>query len=559
MALGTGTRRLALTRPRSRRLAAAACVVAACAAACGQTPRTQDRPGPPAIATGSARRAPALPDLSRLEESLQQRIRAEHSNLATALDHGSDEERAAAYGRLGMFLLAAEYASAAEPFFTNARTLNPTDMRWPYYLGHAYRALQQLPHSSTMFEESLRVQPNHLPSLVWLGETYLTLGRPQDAERHLAKAVEVDGSSVAAWHGRGRAALALGEHRLAIAHFDRALALDANAGAVHYQLGLAYRAIGDRSRAEAHLKRRGDAAAITPPDPLLDALQALLTTDAAHLSRGIAALERRDWPEAVGNLRTAATLSPNDSTIRLNLGTALFLSGDGAAARREFEAAVRLSPELAKPRYTLGLLAEAEMRDREAIEHFQAAVRLDPGYVEAHASLGDALRRTGRPEASLVHYAKVLSLDPSASQARFGYAMALVRLERYREGRDWLIEAAALHPDQPGFSHALARVLAAAPDESVRNGVEARRLTEQLLQSHRSAALSETMAMAAAELGRFDEAVRWQQAAIEAAVAAAQHDTAARMEENLSLYRGGRPCRTPWRADDPVHTPRPAT
>ena len=535
-----------------------ACLVAACAAACGQNPRTQDRGGQSALSTESPRRAPALPDLSRLEESLQQRIRAEYTNLAAALDHGSDEERAAAHGRVGMFLLAAEYASAAEPFFANARALNPTDMRWPYYLGHAYRALQQLENSSTMFEESLRVQPDHLPSLVWLGETYLTLGRPRDAERHLAKAVEVDASSVAAWHGRGRAALALRDYRRAIAHFDRAVALDANAGAVHYQLGLAYRAIGDRSRAEAHLKRRGDAAVITPPDPLVDALPALLKTDAGHLTRGIAALERRDWPVAVENLRTAAELSPGDSTIRLNLGTALFLGGDGAAARHEFEAAVRLSPEMAKPRYTLGLLAEAELRDREAIEHFQAAVRLDPSYVEAHASLGDALRRTGRSDASLAHYAKVLSIDPTASQARFGYAMALVRLARYREARDWLTEAVALHADQPGFSHALARVLAAAPDEIVRNGVEARRLAETLLRSHRSAALSETMAMAAAELGRFDEAVRWQQDAIEAAVAAAQHDSAARMQENLALYRSGRPCRTPWRADDPVHFPRPA-
>jgi tetratricopeptide (TPR) repeat protein len=199
------------------------------------------------------------------------------------------------------------------------------------------------------------------------------------------------------------------------------------------------------------------------------------------------------------------------------------------------------------------------MRDPEAIDHFASAVRLDPDYVEAHASLGDALRRSGRTEPSLVHYAKVLSLNPSASQARFGYAMALVRLGRYREARDWLRQAAAMHPDQPGFSHALARLLAAAPDDNVRNGREAWELTEQLLQAHRSAPLSETMAMAAAERGRFDDAIRWQQAAIDAAVAAAQHQSAARMQENLALYRKRIPCRTPWRDDDPVHFPRPAT
>jgi tetratricopeptide (TPR) repeat protein len=307
------------------------------------------------------------------------------------------------------------------------------------------------------------------------------------------------------------------------------------------------------------LKRRGDAAPIRPPDPLIDALPALLQTGAAYLTSGLAALDRRDWPAALENLRKAQEFSPGDAGIRMNLGTALFLSDDRAGARREYEAAVRLSPELPKPRYTLGLLAEAEMRDREAIDHFTTAVRLDPDYVEAHASLADALRRSGRTDASLVHYAKVLSLSPSASQARFGYAMALVRLGRYREARAWLEQAAAMHPDQPGFSHALARVLAAAPDDTVRNGREAWELTERLLQSHRSAPLSETMAMAAAERGRFEDAIRWQLAAIDAAVADAQHEQAARMQENLALYRQGVPCRTPWRADDPVHAPRPAT
>jgi tetratricopeptide (TPR) repeat protein len=545
-----------MTTRSARQLALTICVIASCAGACRGNPATSERS---TQATGvDAPGVPALPDLSRLDESLQQRIRTEYAQLTTDRRRGA-EDRAEANGRMGMLLFAAEHAAAAEPFFTSARTLNPTDMRWPYYLGHLHLALRQPEKASTFFEESRRLQPKHVPSLVWLGDAYLTLGRPDEAERHLAHAVEVEPSSAAAWLGRGRAALALRDYRRAIAHLDRALALDPRAGAVHYQMGLAYRAIGNRSAAEEHLKQRGDAAPIRPSDPLIDALPGLLQTGAAYLTRGVEALERREWPVAIENLRKAEELSPGDTGIRLNLGTALFLNGDRAGARREFEAAVRLSPDLPKPHYTLGLLAEAEMRDREAIDHFASAVRLDPDYVEAHASLGDALRRSGRTEPSLVHYAKVLSLNPSASQARFGYAMALVRLGRYREARDWLRQAAAMHPDQPGFSHALARLLAAAPDDNVRNGGEAWELTERLLQSHRSAPLSETMAMAAAERGRFADAIRWQQAAIDAAVAAAQHENAARMQENLMLYRKGLPCRTPWRADDPVHFPRPAS
>ena len=64
--------------------------------------------------------------------------------------------------------------------------------------------------------------------------------------------------------------------------------------------------------------------------------------------------------------------------------------------------------------------------------------------------------------------------------------------------------------------------------------------------------------MALAELGRFAEAVRAQETAIELARAAGAAEAARRMEENLARYRRQEPCRTPWAADDPVHNPRPA-
>jgi tetratricopeptide (TPR) repeat protein len=205
----------------------------------------------------------------------------------------------------------------------------------------------------------------------------------------------------------------------------------------------------------------------------------------------------------------------------------------------------------------LGLLAESDMRDPEAIVHFTAAVGLDPNYLEAHASLADALRRTGRVDASLPHYLKVLALNPAVSQARFGYSIGLVRLGRFREARDSLRDAVAMYPDQPGFAHALARILAAAPDDSVRDGTAAVRLTEKLLESNRSWTLLETRAMAAAEVGRFDDAVKWQQAAIQGAGSVAPA-AMAHMRDILGGYRRGAPCRTPWRADDAIFSPRPS-
>ena len=136
--------------------------------------------------------------------------------------------------------------------------------------------------------------------------------------------------------------------------------------------------------------------------------------------------------------------------------------------------------------------------------------------------------------------------------------MALVRLRRYREARDRLTDDVNIYPDQPGFAHALARVLAAAPDDRVRDGGRALALMQTLLKQQKTMALAETMAMALAESGEYEQAVTWQREAMAAAERAGRTDLVQPMAATLSLYEARRPCRSPWRDDDPVFYPRPA-
>ena len=84
---------------------------------------------------------PRLPDISALAPEIQQQIRNDYAAL-TAIDRDasrSASDRGEAYGSMGRRLLAVDYSEAAQPFLEKAQSLMPSDMRWPYYLGHAYR------------------------------------------------------------------------------------------------------------------------------------------------------------------------------------------------------------------------------------------------------------------------------------------------------------------------------------------------------------------------------------------------------------------------------------
>jgi hypothetical protein len=65
------------------------------------------------------------------------------------------------------------------------------------------------------------------------------------------------------------------------------------------------------------------------------------------------------------------------------------------------------------------------------------------------------------------------------------------------------------------------------------------------------------MAMALAELGRFDEASQWQRNAIDMASKSGRLDVVRRLAANLGQYEIRRPCRVPWADDDPIHHPSP--
>jgi tetratricopeptide (TPR) repeat protein len=388
-------------------------------------------------------------------------------------------------------------------------------------------------------------------ALVWLGGLYLLQGRPEAAEPLFTKALTQQPRLAAALSGLGRAALARRDYARAVKYLEEALAQDQPASIIHYPLAMAYREIGDLEKADAHLRQRGH---VDPalPDPMMAELNGSLHSVVTYERLGVNALDKREWAAAASYFRKGVELAPDNPSVRHRLGTALFLNGDARAAMEQFEDVVWRSPGFAKARYSLGVLLMTSGRPNEGIVQLAAAVSDDPGYIEARLRLAEALRRGGRLNESLSQYEEVSRIDPRLAEARFGFAMTLVRLRRYQEARDRLVEGMHAYPAQPEFARALARVLAAAPDDRVRDGRRALTMAEQLLKEQQTLDLGETMAMTLAELRQFEQAVTLQREVMAAASKAGRDDVARQMLENLELYQRHQPCRTPLRPDDPA-------
>jgi tetratricopeptide (TPR) repeat protein len=495
-----------------------------------------------------------LPDITRLDPAVQQQVRDRYEALQHAIREQAPPERlGTAYGEFGMLLQAAEYLDAAQPAYENAQALQPVDPRWPYYLGHLHKTRGDLEAAGASFTRVLELQPDDLATLIWLGRLHLDLGQPEEAERLFGRAASIAPDVIAVLAGQGRAALAKKDTTAAIRHFERALALDPTAESLHAPLASAYRAAGMPEKAEPHL-REWQNRDILVPDPLHQELDMLLESGLANELRGVRALDAGDFTSAAEYFRRGLALTAAGTPLRRSLGhklgTALYAAGQEAAAVEQFRDVVRSSPAegideaSGKAHYSLGVIMLARGEMDEAIELLQGAVTYQPDYTEARTALAEALRRTGQLRASLPQYEAAIALNPQSAQARWGHALALVRLDRHRDARRALNEAMQVHPERPEFRLLLARLLAASPDAGVRDGARAMTLVQDLLRNQKTVETGETLAMALAETGDFDQARSVQHSVLQAVRRGGNEAEIRRLEAGLRSYERRQPLRS---------------
>src|SRR5436190_23752684 len=94
-------------------------------------------------------------------------------------------------------------------------------------------------------------------------------------------------------------------------------------------------------------------------------------------NRGVAVLERFEYPQAAAAFRDALQLEKGLGIAHLNLSLALLYGEELAAADREAGEAARLLPEAPQPPYVRGLIARAENRTDDALREFERVRRID--------------------------------------------------------------------------------------------------------------------------------------------------------------------------------------
>jgi tetratricopeptide (TPR) repeat protein len=174
---------------------------------------------------------------------------------------------------------------------------------------------------------------------------------------------------------------------------------------------------------------------------------------------------------------------------------------------------------------------------------WQTTARLNPNCWIAYNKLGNVLIQKGSVDEAIIQYQTALQIKPDYAGAHYNLGCALIERGRVGEAITQYQKALEINPYYPRALNNLAWTLATSPQASLRNGDKAVELAQRAnqLTGGENPTILYTLAAAYAEAGRFSDAMRSAQKAIELAQAEGRQDMVEQLNSELKLYEMGLP------------------
>jgi tetratricopeptide (TPR) repeat protein len=202
--------------------------------------------------------------------------------------------------------------------------------------------------------------------------------------------------------------------------------------------------------------------------------------------------------------------------------------------------AISIDPNLAGAYRQRGDAYKVEGDLDKAMADYDKAIQLDPK--EDSTYFARAILFTGKEDIShaIADLSKAIELNPQNTLAYSDRGFLYSKMGNYSKGIDDCKEAINLNTNSPGAYNNLAWLLAVCPDAKLRNGQKALEYAKKAceLNAWKEPHGLGTLAAAYAEVGNFEEAVKWQKKCMESGLPGNETKQA---QKQLDLYQQKKP------------------
>ncbi len=256
--------------------------------------------------------------------------------------------------------------------------------------------------------------------------------------------------------------------------------------------------------------------------------------------RGIAHMNLGDYEAAIKDFNVVIRRNPNDPDAYLNRGNAYRFQGENKKAIDDYSKAINLDNKHFLAMNNRAMVQTTLKEYDLALADLNAAVALNENYPEAHNNRGILFSEQRKYKDAVTEFTQAISLYPRYADAYVNRAAASIKLEKYEDARRDFSQAVLLAPSDDETLNDFAWFLATCKDKEFRNGEKALEMAETALDlKPRSWNAMDTRGAAYAETGKFAQAERW----VEKALQLAPEDEHRRLKSHLAAYKQRKPIR----------------
>jgi len=153
------------------------------------------------------------------------------------------------------------------------------------------------------------------------------------------------------------------------------------------------------------------------------------------------------WQNSTTLFKHAISVTENNATAHINLGTALVEQNKIDEANAHYTEALKINPDYAEAHYNLGIILAEQDKIDEAIGHYTEALEIKPDYAEAHYNLGIILAEQDKIDEAIGHYTEALEIKPDYAEAHYNLGIVLQKQGNIDEAIDHYTEALKINPD----------------------------------------------------------------------------------------------------------------
>ena len=262
-----------------------------------------------------------------------------------------------------------------------------------------------------------------------------------------------------------------------------------------------------------------------------------------HHMLGKELFNRKKFEDAIHHYEQTLRLRPQHFDTLNNLAAAYYRVGKIDPAIVSWNKALKINPNRPDVHYNMGVALTKQQKLDEAIQHFTQALRLNPGLAEARKGLANAFFLQRRFPEAVEQYRLLIQIAPNSSDLCSRLAFALLELGEIDQAVEYFEQALRIDPGNLELMNNLAWLIATNPSLASRDPQKAISLATRVCEfsGYQIPRSLDTLSVAYAAAGKFDEAVTFAQKALELARSAKQEKLAADIQKRLNLYKAGRP------------------